>query len=170
MRMEAAAGRHLDRNGIPAMPTVGAGSSRFSRRFPRPPPHPKCRMPAHPVPRRYSNRGYPWVAWSAHDGGNGIWIAMLSPPMPTVGAGSSRFSRRFPRPPQPPSHRASPLRIVLPSPRRPPHCAYPRIAPPSRIVYVIFAELLAHCLFLLVNSRYLCGVPRWWGINFIRLV
>ena len=110
-----------------------------------------------------------WLVCAWRRRRDGIWIAMASPPMPTVGAGSSRFSRRFPRPPQPPSHRASPLRIVLPSPRRPPHCAYPR-APPSRIVYVIFAELLAHCLFLLVNSRYLCGVPRWWGINFIRLV
>ena len=118
MRMEAAAGRHLDRNGIPAMPTVGAGSSRFSRRFPRPPPHPKCGMPAHPVPRRYSNRGYPWVAWPAYAGGNGIWIAMLSPPMPTVGAGSSRFSRRFPRPPQPPSRRAPLSASRFPSPHR----------------------------------------------------
>jgi|GEM_PF-4332035 len=187
---DGATGGHLDRNDILAMPTVGAGSSRFSRRFPRPSSHPPCEMPAHPVPRRYSNRGYPWVAWSAHGGGNGIWIAMLSPPMPTVGAGGSRGLRRFPRPPQPPSRRASPLRIALPpsasrlslrialplSASRFPLRVAPRIALtpasplPPRIVYVIFAELLAHCLFLIVNSRYLCGVPRWWGINFIRLV
>ena len=31
--------RSVCRNGIPAMPTVGAGPSRFSRRFPRPPVH-----------------------------------------------------------------------------------------------------------------------------------
>ena len=189
---------HLDRNAIPANADCRGGVFAVFAKIP-PPTIPSAMRDARPpAPRRYNNRGVPWVAWYAHgDGATGGHLDrndILA--MPTVGAGSSRFSRRFPRPPQPPSrraplsasrfpsphrasplrialippHRASPLRIVLPSPRRPPHCAYPRIAPPSRIVYVIFAELLAHCLFLLVNSRYLCGVPRWWGINFIRLV
>ena len=36
--------RAASRIDIPAMPTVGAGSSRFSRRFPRPPP-PPCKPP-----------------------------------------------------------------------------------------------------------------------------
>ena len=44
--------------------------------------------------RRATSLQRPWI---------GIWIAvrhaMPSPQMPTVGAGSSRFSRRFPRPP-----------------------------------------------------------------------
>ena len=90
--------------------SVGAVPSAASARPPT-----NLRVPALPVPRRYSNRGYPWVAWSAHGGGNGIWIAMLSPPMPTVGAGSSRFSRRFPRPPShPPCEMpAHPRRVVI---------------------------------------------------------
>ncbi len=45
---------------------------------------------------------------------------------------------------------------------------------PSALLFppIFFCALhfLAHCLFLIVNSRYLCGVPRWWGINLIRLV
>ena len=61
--------------------------------------------------RRATSLQRPWI---------GIWIAvrhaMPSPQMPTVGAGSSRFSRRFPRPPvhhTRASYRISPFPVVL---------------------------------------------------------
>ncbi len=79
-----------------------------------------------PAPRRYNNRGVPWVAWYAHgDGATGGHLDrndILA--MPTVGAGSSRFSRRFPRPLSPTIRVYSP-RIALSSPRFPLRLAYP---------------------------------------------
>ena len=62
-------------------------------------------MPSLTTPRRCKNRrvslgeghaGCTVRAWRRQ--WDNIWIAMISPQMPTVGAGSSRFSRRFPRP------------------------------------------------------------------------
>ena len=44
----------IPRDESPQMPTVGAGPSRFSRRFPRPPPH--MRITRHPSHRRV------WIA------------------------------------------------------------------------------------------------------------
>ena len=72
-----------------------------------------------PAPRRYNNRGVPWVAWYAHgDGATGGHLDrndILA--MPTVGAGSSRFSRRFPRPSRPSPRILSrpPFPVVIPA-------------------------------------------------------
>ena len=114
---------HLDRNAIPANADCRGGVFAVFAKIP-PPTIPSAMRDARPpAPRRYNNRGVPWVAWYAHgDGATGGHLDrndILA--MPTVGAGSSRFSRRFPRPPQPPSRRAPLSASRFPSPHR----AYP---------------------------------------------
>ena len=134
---------------------VGAVPSAASARPPT-----NLRVPAHPRRVVITTEGIPGRLGmrmvAAATGGHLDRNDILA--MPTVGAGSSRFSRRFPRPLSPTIRVYSPRIALIPSASLTPSASHPPHV-------FLCASLSCPLLFFLVNSRYLCGVPRWWGLT-----